>query len=53
MGRESVNVEKKLIKTRTRDARIPNNHMFEEDEGNFFRNTTDKKEYKGMVPSID
>ena len=43
----------KLIKTRTRDARIRNNQMFEEDEGNFFRNTADKKEYKGTVPSID
>ena len=42
----------KLIKTRTRDARIRNNQMFEEDEGNF-RNTADKKEYKGTVPSID
>ena len=27
--------------------------MFEEDEGNFFRNTADKKEHKGTVPSID
>ena len=43
----------KLIKTRTRDVRIHNNQMFEEDEGNFCRNTTDKKEYKGTVPSID
>ena len=43
----------KLIKSRTRDARIHNNQMFEEDEGNFFRNTADKKEYKGTVPSID
>ena len=42
----------KLIKTRTRDARIRNNQMFEEDEGNS-RNTADKKEYKGTVPSID
>ena len=42
----------KLIKTRTRDARIRNNQMFEKDEGNFNRNTADKKEYKGTVPSI-
>ena len=27
--------------------------MFEEDEGNFYRNTADKKEYKGTIPSID
>ena len=27
--------------------------MFEEDEGNFYRNTADKKEYKETVPSID
>ena len=25
--------------------------MLEEDEGNFFRNTADKNEYKGTVPS--
>ena len=37
----------KLIKTWTRDPRIRNNQMFEEDEVNFFRNTADKKEYKG------
>ena len=43
----------KLIKTRTRDARIRNNQMFEEDEDNFFRNTGDKKEYKQTFPSID
>ena len=43
----------KLIKTWTRDARIRNNQMFEEDEGNFFRNAANKKEYKGTVPSID
>ena len=53
-GVESLRMLKvKLIKTRTRDARIRNNQMFEEDEGNFFRNTADKKEYKGTVPSID
>ena len=38
-----------LIKARTRDARIRNNQMFEEDE----RDTADKKEYKRTVPSID
>ena len=27
--------------------------MFEEDDINFFRNTDDKKECKGTVPSID
>ena len=27
--------------------------MFEEDEGNFYRNAVDKKEYKGTIPSID
>ena len=27
--------------------------MFEKDKGKFFRNTANKKEYKGMVPSID
>ena len=43
----------KLIKTRIIDARMRNNQMFEEDKGNFFRNTADKKEYKGTVPSID
>ena len=43
----------KLIKTRSRYAGIRSNQTFEEDEGNFFRNTTDKKEYKGMVSSID
>ena len=43
----------KLIKTWTRDARIRNNQMFEEDEGNFVRNAANKKEYKGTVPSID
>ena len=43
----------KLIKTQTRDARICNNQMFEEDQGNFLRNIADKKEYKGTVPSID
>ena len=43
----------KLIKTRTRDARIRNNQMFEEDEVNFYRNTADKKKYKGTVPNID
>ena len=43
----------KLIKTQTRDAQIHNSQMFEEDEGNFFRITADKKEYKGTVPSID
>ena len=34
----------KLIKTRTRYTGIRSNQTFEEDEGNFFRNTTDKKE---------
>ena len=43
----------KLIKTRTRDSRIRNNQIFEEDEGNFFRSTVDKKEYKGTVASVD
>ena len=31
----------RLIKTRTRDARIRNKQMFEEDKGNFFRNTAE------------
>ena len=34
----------KLFKTRTRDKRICNNQMFEEDEGGFFGNTANKKE---------
>ena len=38
-----------MIKAQTRDARIRNNQMFEEDE----RDTADKKEYKRTVPSID
>ena len=46
-------LKEKLIKTWTRDARIRNNQMFEEDEGNFYGTTGDKKENKGTVPSID
>ena len=38
-----------MIKAQTRDARIRNNQMFEEDE----RDTADKKEYKRTVPTID
>ena len=38
-----------MIKAQTRDARIRNNQIFEEDE----RDTADKKEYKRTVPSID
>ena len=43
----------KLIKTWTRDARIRNNKMFEEDEDNLYGNTANKNKYKGTLPSID
>ena len=42
----------KLERTRSRDAKIRNNRMFEEDQAIFFRKTQGAKEKKGKVPKI-
>ena len=42
----------KLERTRSRDAKIRNNRMFEKDQPIFFRKTQGAKEKKGKVPKI-
>ena len=42
----------KLKRTRSRDVKIRNNRMFEEDQAMFFRKTQGAKEKKGKVPKI-
>ena len=42
----------KLERTRSRDAKLQNNRMFEEDQAIFFRKTQGAKEKKGKVPKI-
>ena len=44
MGRDSANVESKIVQNTNQRKRICNNQMFEEDEGGFFGNTANKKE---------
>ena len=43
----------KLEKTRTRDAKIKNNRMFNEDEAMFYRKIDSNMEKKGKVPGIN
>ena len=43
----------KLKHVKTRDARIRNNKMFQEDQGMFYRKTHGQKQTKGKVPEID
>ena len=44
--------EVKFKRTRSRDAKIRNNRMFEEDQVTFFRKTQGAKEKKGKVHNI-
>ena len=44
--------EVKLERTRSSDAKIRNNRMFEEDQAIFFRKTQGAKEKKSKVPKI-
>ena len=43
----------KLEKTRTRDAKIKNNRMFNEDEAMFYRKIDSNMDKKGKVPGIN
>ena len=43
----------KLEKSRTQDARIKTNRMFEQNEGIFYRKANGEKERKGKVPEMD
>ena len=43
----------KLKHVKTRDARICNNRMFQEDQSMFYRKTQGQKQMKGKVPEIE